>query len=203
MLCPKCSAATQPDQKRCSSCGVILPRQAPTGSPAQPLAIREGITYLSPTHHYKTPAIDKLSELVGRLMEGEEIFDDLEDHLEDMSESFAEFEEKYATDMQALLAQESTRFPEDDYNLQLSYLLRRGLQLFDEGCRMFEAFFDAESEDADELDAAFRRVREGHDYICLSLELANARLHELQSVMKELESLGEDEEFVLEMIDEE
>lgn len=203
VLCPRCSAAAQPEQKRCSSCGAILPQQAPTGSPSQPLALREGITYLSPTYHYKTPAIDRLSDLVGRLMEGEEVFDDLEDHLEDMAENFAEFEEKYAADMQALLAQESTRFPEDDYNLQLSYLLRRGLQLFDEGCRMFEAFFEAESEDADELDAAFRQVREGHDFLCLSLELAEARMHELQAVMKGLESPAEDEDFALELIDEE
>ncbi len=184
MLCPKCSAAVQPDQKRCSACGAVLPVQAPTGSSSQPLAIREGVEYLAPTHHYLTPAIDKLARLVRGILDGEELFDDLEDQLQDMSDSFAEFGETYASDMQALLAQEAQRFPDDDHNLQLSYLLRRGLQLFEEGCQMFDAFFDAESESAEELEAAFLRVQEGHDYTCLTLELANARFLELQKVLK-------------------
>lgn len=194
MLCLKCSAQSQPGDKRCSLCGATLPQQAPSGSPSQPLAIREGVTYLQPTQHYKTPAIDRLSWLVGQLSQGEDLFDDLEDHLQEMAGNFAEFEERQAADMQALLAQESTRFPDDEYNLQLSYLLRRGLQLFEEGCQMFDTFFDTESDDADELEAAFVRVREGHDYICLTLELASARLAELQSVMKDLERSGDGEE---------
>lgn len=196
MLCPKCSAEIQPDQKNCSSCGVLLPRQAPSGNPTQPLSIREGVTYLAPTHHYQTPAIETLRALVSGLLEGEELFEELEDHLQRMAENFAEFEEKHVGEMQALVAQEASRHPEDDYNLQMSYLLRKGLQLFEEGCRLFDTFFDTESEDADELEAAFDRVREGHDYICFALELANERLQALQQVVSELEELGEDEEFV-------
>lgn len=196
MLCLRCSATILSDQKRCSTCGAILPMQAPTGSPSQPLAMREGVEYPAPTHHYQTPAISKLSHLVRGVIDGEEFFDELEDHLQEMSESFADFEETYASDMQALLAQESQRFPDDDTNLQLSYLLRRGLQLFEEGCQMFDAFFDLESEDPEELVRAFLRVQEGHDHLCLTIELANARLKELRKVMKELQSLGPELELV-------
>lgn len=201
MLCLKCSVAAQPDQKRCSACGAVLPVQAPSGSPGQPLAIREGVEYPAPTHHYLTPAIDKLARLVRGILDGDDLFEDLEDQLQDMSERFAEFEETYASDMQALLAQESQRFPDDNHNLQLSYLLRRGLQLFEEGSQMFEAFFDAESEDAEELEAAFLRVQEGHDYICLTLELGNARLQELEKVIKDQKARGKDEESALDIGD--
>lgn len=201
MLCLKCSAGAQPGDKRCSACGATLPQQAPSASRSPSLALREGVTYLQPTHHYQTPAIDRLSWLVSQLSQGEDLFDDLEDHLSEMAGKFAEFEERYAADMQALLAQESTRFPEDDHNLQLSYLLRRGLQLFTEGCLKFDTFFDTESEDADELEAAFDTVREGHDFICLTLELAHGRLAELQSVLRELESRGEGEELALEPLE--
>lgn len=174
----------------------MLPRQAPTGNPTQAIGIQEGVSYLTPTHHYHTPAIATLQKIVKGLMEGEELFEELEDHLQLMAENFAEFEEKYAGEMQTLLAQESSRFPEDDYNTQMSYLLRRGLQIFEDGCQAFDAFFDAESEDADELEAAFNKVRDGHDFVCYSLEIANDRLQALRKVVEDLEDLGEDEEYV-------
>lgn len=197
MLCPRCSAAIEPAHKTCPSCGVLLPRQAPTGNPTRPLAIREGVTYLAPSHHYQTPALETLRGLVSGLLEGEELFEELEDHLQLMAENFARFEDKHAGEMQALLAQESTRHPDDDYNLQMSYLLRKGLQIFEEGCQAFDTFFDTESEDAEELEAAFGKVREGHDYVCFALELAGERLQALRQVVSELEDLGEDEEYMI------
>lgn len=196
MLCPRCSAEVTAEDKTCPGCKALLPRQAPSGNPTQALGFQEGVVYLTPTHHYQTPAIELLQRIVKGLLEGQELFEELEDHLQLMAENFAEFEERYAGEMQTLLAQESTRFPEDDYNTQMSYLLRRGLQIFEEGCQAFDAFFDAESEDADELEAAFNKVREGHDFVCYSLEIANDRLQALREVVKELESLGDDEEFI-------
>jgi hypothetical protein len=113
-----------------------------------------------------------------------------------MAQSFTEFEEKHAGEMQALLVQESMRFPDDEYNVQMSYLLRKGSQIFEEGCQAFDAFFDTESENPDELEAAFRKVQEGHDYVCYALEIAAERLKALQQVVAELQELGDDEEFV-------
>lgn len=154
------------------------------------MGLQDGVSYLAPIHHYRTPAIEKLRRLVSRLLEGEELFEELEEHLQVMAESFAEFEETYAGEMLTLLAQESARFPEDDYNTQMAYLLRRGLQIFEDGCQAFDAFFEAESEDADELEAAFHKVREGHDFVCYSLEIANHRLQALRKVIKEIEEDG-------------
>jgi hypothetical protein len=196
MLCPRCSAEVLPEQKSCPECKAMLPRQAPTGNPVPTLGIREGVTYLAPTHHYRTENIERLREIVQGLLEGEELFEDLEDQLQLMAESFAEFEDRYAGEMQVLLSQESARFPDDDYNLQLSYLLRRGLQIFEEGCQAFDHFFDTQSEDADELEAAFNKVRDGHDYVCYTLELANGRLQALQQVAADLAELDDDEEYV-------
>jgi hypothetical protein len=196
MLCPKCSAQTQPEHKQCPGCGALLPRQAPSGNPTLALGFREGVTYLTPTHHYTTPAIEKLQLLVRGLLDGEELFEELEDHLQRMAENFAEFEEKHVGEMQALLNQESNRFPDDNYNVQMSYLLRRGLQIFEDGCHAFDTFFDAESEDADELEAAFNKVRDGHDYVCYALEIANDRLQALQKVVDDLADLGDDEEYI-------
>lgn len=196
MLCPMCSSEIVEGGRRCGSCGVVLPQQVPLGNPNQGLGFREGVAYLTPTHHYSTPAIDTLRRLVNGLLDGEELFIELEAHLQLMAQSFAQFEERHASDMQALLAQESARFPEDDYNASLSYLLRRGLQIFEDGCQAFDTFFDTESDDANELERAFELVREGHDYICYALELANERLQALQEVVADLESLDEDEEYV-------
>lgn len=197
MLCPRCSAEVVEQAKSCPSCHCLLPRQAPSGNPAPNLGIQEGVEYLEPRHHYETPAILKLQDLVAGVLEGEELFEELEDHLELMAGSFAEFEERHASEMQALLTQESQRFPDDEYNVQMSYLLRRGLQLFETGCQQFDRFFDTESEDADELEAAFARVREGHDYVCYALEIANDRMVALRQVVDDLDALDEDEEYVL------
>jgi hypothetical protein len=196
MLCLKCSAEVLPEHKHCPSCQALLPKQAPTGNPSQPLGFKEGVTYLTPTHHYSTAAIDRLHQLVRGLLEGEELFEELEDQLQLMAENFAEFEENHAGEMQALLSQESHRFPDDNYNVQMSYLLRRGLQIFEDGCQDFDRFFDTESEDAEELEAAFNKVRDGHDYVCYALEIANDRLRALNKVVKDLEDLDEDEEYI-------
>ncbi len=197
MLCPRCSAEVAEGAKTCPACHSLLPRQAPVGSPPTSLGIQEGVVYLEPRHHYVTPAMTRLGEFVAGVLEGEELFEELEDHLQLMADNFAEFEERHAAEMQALLAQESQRFPDDEYNVQMSYLLRRGLQIFEEGCQAFDRFFDAESEDADELEAAFAKVREGHDYVCYALEIANDRMSALQQVVDDLEQLGEDEEYVI------
>lgn len=202
MLCPKCSAEITGEDKRCRACGVVLPQQAPTVSPASGLGFQEGVTYLTPTHHYSTPAIDTLGRLVAGLLAGEELFEELEEHLQEMAEAFAQFEQRHAADMQSLLAQESHRFPGDDYNLQMSYLLRRGLQIFEDGCQAFDTFFDTESEDAHELEQAFAKVRDGHDYLCYALEIASERLQALQKVVADLETLDDDEEYVFIEVDE-
>lgn len=197
MLCPRCSAEVSGASKTCPQCHGVLPRQAPSGVPSTNLGIQEGVVYLEPRHHYVTPAINRLGELVAGVLEGEELFEELEDHLQLMAENFAEFEERHAGEMQALLAQESQRFPDDEYNVQMSYLLRRGLQIFEEGCQAFDRFFDTESEDANELEAAFAKVREGHDYVCYALEIANDRMQALRQVVNDLEQLDEDEQYVI------
>lgn len=196
MLCPKCSTTITTDLKFCPSCGVALPQQIPDKAPTVSLGIKEGVTYLTPTHHYETPPLKKLSEIFQAILDGEEQFEELEDQLQVMAGNFADFEDLYAAEMQALLVQESNRFPQDDYNIQMSYLLRRGLQIFEEGCQAFDQFFDNESDDADELEAAYTKVRDGHDFLCFAMELARERLVALQEVVTDLEDLDDDEEYV-------
>lgn len=74
--------------------------------------------------------------------------------------------------------------PDDSYNTKLSYVLKTGFGLFEQGRRAFNEFFETESEDADELEAAFAKVRDGNNYICLALEMAQKRFEELQEVLK-------------------
>ena len=170
----------------------MLPFQAPGVDPSGSLSFQEGVTYLTPTRHYHTPAIDKLKRIVDGLLEGEELFEELEDHLQEMANTFVLFERRYAGEMQALLAQEAERFPDDPLNPQLSYLIRRGFQYFDEGCQSFDKFLDTESDDADELELAFRRVQAGSDYICFALKLADKRMKELQRLARQLAGRDED-----------
>lgn len=183
MLCVKCATQNPPSSRYCSQCNALLPQQAKENDPAGALGIKEGVDYLSPTHHYETDQIVILAELIDGLLEGEEWFDQACEHLEQMASNFKEFEGKYVKEMQALLAREAGKFPDDDYNQQLSYLLKKGGQLFEEGCQAFEQFFDTESDDPEELLAAFEKVRDGNDHYCLSLEMASRRQQQLEEIM--------------------
>jgi hypothetical protein len=183
MQCPRCSKDNLYGARWCAHCEApMIP--APPKDEEESLGIQEGVKYPHPTHHYETEQIVYAAELVERLLDGEDRFDDLEDHLDMMSENFREFERQQAAQMQKLLSRESRRMPNDAYNTKLSYVLRTGFDLFENGRRAFVEFFETESDDADELMAAFERVRDGNDYVCLALEMAQQRFEELQQVLE-------------------
>lgn len=182
MQCLQCAEDNPPAVRRCQYCLAPLIPVIPD-EPASGLGIKEGVVYPEPTHHYETDQLLAVQQLVDRLLEGDDCFDDLEDQLDQMAHNFALFEALHVNEMQRLLAQESQRLPADDFNNQLSYVIKTGLGLFGEGRRAFKVFFENESEDAEELEAAFLRVRDGNDYLCLALEMAHQRHQDLLDVI--------------------
>lgn len=174
MRCPKCGEQNSRTSLFCHACQSPLvgdpSAAAPTG-----LGIQEGIEYPAPAHHYETEQLNALHDLVAGLLDGADLFDELESHLDQMAENFGRFEQQHAEKMQRLLAEQSVKQPEDDYNAQLSYVIQTGLRLFKEGRDAFDRFFETESDDPDELEAAFYHVRDGNDYLCLALEMAHQR----------------------------
>lgn len=186
MLCLKCSSENSSRARYCQKCQAVLPRMI-TGeseAPAQ-VALKEGVVYPEPTHHYETEQIQELHSLVEGLLEGEDLFDELEDHLEFMGDNYKAFEEQHVRPMQAMLVQQASNMPDDDYNVQLSYVLKTGMGLFEQGRAHFREFFETESENPDELEEAFAQVGDGHDYICLGLEMAQKRLALLNEILAE------------------
>ena len=164
---------------------MVLPRIASEDNPTAQVALKEGVVYPQPTHHYETEQIQELHELVERVLDGEDLFAELEEHLEAMARNYEFFESRHIGPMQELLVQESGRFPDDDYNTQLSYVLRTGMDRFKEGRDEFKVFFETESDNPDELEEAFTKVGDGHDYICLGLEMAQTRLAALENILEE------------------
>lgn len=183
MQCPRCSQDNLYGAKWCENCESPLIPGLPVEEEVA-VGLQEGVEYPHPTHHYETEQIVVTAQYVERLLEGDDCFDELEDHLDLMAANFKEFEKQHAAEMQNLLSRESRRMPDDTYNTKLSYVLKTGFGLFEEGRRAFNEFFDTESEDADELEAAFAKVRDGNNYICLALEMAQQRFQELQEVLK-------------------
>lgn len=147
------------------------------------VALKDGVVYPEPTHHYETEQLTELHELVEEALQGEEVFEQLEDHLERMAQNYEQFEQHHMQPMQELLAREASRLPDDDYNTKLSYVLRTGMTKFHEGKERFRKFFETESDDADELESAFLAVGDGHDFICLGMEMARQRLAELEQLL--------------------
>lgn len=200
MLCPKCSADNPAHSRYCKKCQAVLPRMAGAAQPAT-VALQEGIEYPEPTHHYETDQLLELHELVEEVLEGEDVFEQLEAHLEQMAQNYEQFEREHIQPMQEMLVRESGRLPDDDYNTKLSYVLKTGMARFHEGKEKFRVFFETESDDPDELEVAFATVGDGHDYVCLGIEMAQQRLAELEQVLAahpdhfDSQEPDEDEEF--------
>lgn len=184
MLCLKCSADNPNNSRYCKNCRAVLPRNLGQPPTVAAVSLKEGVEYPEPTHHYETEQILELHELVEDVLDGNDLFQELEEHLNNMARNYKEFEEKHIRPMQELLVRESARLPDDNYNTKLSFVLKTGMQLFHEGRKDFETFFETESDDPEELEAAFARVGDGHDYICLGLEMAQERLADLQKLLQ-------------------
>jgi hypothetical protein len=184
MICFKCSSENSPRARYCKKCQAVLPKLHIDEPTSGQVALKEGVAYPEPTHHYETEQIQELHELVEGLLDGEDLFRDLEEHLEMMASNYKTFEEQHVRPMQQLLIREASRLPDDDYNTQLSWVLKTGMDRFQEGRDAFKRFFDMESEDPEELEDAFFQVGDGHDFICLGLEMAQSRLAVLQDILE-------------------
>lgn len=182
MLCPRCSAENSDHSRYCKKCQAVLPRMAGTTQPSS-VALQDGVEYPEPTHHYETEQLAELHDLVDAVLEGEDVFEELEAQLEQMAQNYAQFEREHIQPMQQMLVRESSKLPDDHYNTKLSYVLRTGMAKFHEGREKFRLFFETESDDPDDLEEAFSVVGDGHDYICLGLEMAQKRLAELETVL--------------------
>lgn len=158
------------------------------------VALKDGVVYPEPTHHYETEQLLQLHELVEDALDGEEVFEQLEDHLETMAQNYEAFERLHIQPMQELLARESSRLPDDDYNTKLSYVLRTGTNRFQEGRFQFTRFFETESESPEELELAFMAVGDGHDFLCLGMEMAQQRLAELEQILEQHPGDPEDDD---------
>ncbi len=183
MLCPFCSAENKHRGRHCQTCQALLPRIPDLGLDRLGPTYRDDVVYPEPSHHYETAQILGLHELVERVLDGEDLFQELDAHLSMMAENFSSFVAQHVGQMEVLLQEESARLPNDDYNLQLAYILKRGVELFEQGCQAFDVFFETESEEPEELEAAYCLVRDGNDYFCLALELAAARYKALQALL--------------------
>lgn len=214
MLCPRCSADNSDHSRYCKKCQAVLPRLTGLPLPTS-VALQDGVDYPEPTHHYETEQLSELHELVEAVLEGEDVFEQLEAQLEQMAQNYERFEREHIQPMQQLLVRESSKLPDDHYNTKLSYVLRTGMAKFHEGKEKFRLFFETESDDADELEEAFSIVGDGHDYLCLGLEMAQTRLAELEAVLANHPALyaepegqdhdedSDDYEYVYEEIEEE
>lgn len=184
MLCLKCTHDNPPRSRYCQKCQAVLPRMMGTEPIAQ-VALKEGVDYPEPTHHYETEQIQKLFDLVEDVLDGEDLFEELEEHLSSMAANYKKFEQEHVRPMQELLVREASHLPDDDYNAQLSWVLKTGMSRFHEGRAAFKIFFETESEVPEELEEAFSIVGDGHDFICLGLEMAEARLALLHEILAE------------------
>ncbi len=201
MLCPFCSRENPDRQRLCLGCQATLPRIPDLGLDRVGVGWRDDVTYPEPTHHYRTPQLDRLSALIEGLLAGEDLFGELDDHLYAMSTNYMAFIERHVQQMETILAGSRGVQPDDPYPLQLTYLLQRGSELFEQGGAAFDRFFDTESDDPQELEAAFAVLRDSHDYFCLALELAATRWAALEQLLErgasvaEADDLDDDEEW--------
>ena len=65
MLCLKCHAGNDAQNKFCKSCGAVLPRNIAFGQAISRLDLKEGESYARPDRSYPNSQIDELEKMDG------------------------------------------------------------------------------------------------------------------------------------------
>lgn len=167
MRCQNCDQTNRVTARLCEHCH----------SEIVPEAIAKA-DHPHPAQHYETEQILVAEEFVDLLLDGADFFAELEEHVRLMGANFKKFEERYKAETQAL-----AHPPDDD----LSRVLETGFQLFGKAQIAFSQFFAEESDDPEELESAFKLLRDGNNYICLGLDIIHRRHDELQEVLESQE----------------
>lgn len=168
MRCLQCDHPNRLTARLCEYCqSAIVPDAIP------------GLAHSHPAQHYETEQILVAEEFLDLLLDGEDFFAELEEHLRLMAVNFRTFEERYKAEMLDL-----GHSPEDE----LTRVLETGFELFGMGHAAFSQFFAKESEDPEELESAFKLLRDGNNYICLGLDIIHRRHDELQEVLESQET---------------
>jgi AcrR family transcriptional regulator len=131
---------------------------------------------LHPTFHYETDAILELNDLVQQALDGEDVFEDLEDLVQAMAELYEDFDRRHTRPFLSALLEDAANHSDDPFPHQLSYVLKTGFELFGQGQSALRQFFESESDEAEELERAARLIGDGHDYIYFGIELVKHRI---------------------------
>ena len=145
------------------------------------LGFDEKIEYLHPTVHYETDAIAELYQLVSQALEGEDVFEALEDHVQSMAEFYEDFDCRHIRPFLSALAEDAANAPNDPFPHQLTYALETGSRLFERGRAALQEFIDSDSDDHEEFERAIQDLGDGHDYIYFGIELVQSEIRAMDS----------------------
>lgn len=179
MLCLHCQSENSHQARYCNGCEAVLPRATGLSPAPPPLGYNDEIEYLHPNHHYETDSTLELHELVSALFDGVDVFEDLDELVHEMSETYQKFDREHTQPFLQSLFEEAGQNPNDPFPHQLSYVLQTGARLFERGRQSLSGFLDSDSEDPDELERALYDLGEGHDYTFFGIELVQQRIEQM------------------------
>lgn len=179
--CLKCGVENPQRARYCIKCSALLPKILAVDVEPRTLGVDDKVEYIHPTVHYETEALKELNALAMLALEGEEVFEELDEHVQALAESYATFEEDHVRPFLDALRADAVDNPDDPLPHQLSYALETGSTLFDQGCRALYKFIDSGSESPEELAEAVYKIGEGHNYLYLGIELAKQRIAEMET----------------------
>lgn len=183
MRCVHCGHENPETSKFCAGCQARLLQKAPEGMPPTAgLEIVEGREYPPPPRNYETRYILELFEVVEAYLEGEAEPEEVEEELKAHEARLEVFESQTAPDMLNLLGQEKRRFPDDNFNTHVAYLINKGMTLYREGLGALGGALETGEEEA--MLAACERLQEANNHICYSLELSAERQAELEKLLE-------------------
>lgn len=179
MICLQCGASNSDRSRYCAKCQAVLPKLLTQSQVPSSLEFNDKIEYLHPTVHYETDAILELHEVVGDALNGEDVFENLEEIVEALAETYQDFERENIRPFLEALMEEASDNPDDPFPHQLSYVLKTGFQLFEKGRAALQQFISSECDDPNKLEHALFELGEGHDYIYFGVELVRQRIEKL------------------------
>lgn len=190
--CVKCGTDNTAGQKYCSQCGAVIPQMAPTGDPTvrSGLDLDENTEYLTPTSRYSNEELSNMAWAAHDwLVEGAELEPFIESY-QVVKQNFLNFQGNELHTMEELLSNERQVYPDDPYPKQMTYLLRKGVQHYEEGIGLVEHYLTAlDSEagaDDEELKRGINRLLDGNDHFCLAMELVQIRVKGTEDALRSI-----------------
>lgn len=186
MICIRCGHTNPGGMNFCQKCNAHLAKIPGMSGVASSIELEEGRTYLTPHRSYPTEYLYNLTCRAYDYIHMGASGDPLLEAYEIVRTRLEDFENNGMPRLIEGFEYEKQELPNDEYAVQMIYLLNKGVAMYHEGFDMMDGFIKSGEEK--ELIEAVTRLQEANDYLGLAGELAALRNQKIAEELQKMEA---------------